>query len=363
MKRKEVLLGLGVLVVTLLFLGVLIEVAIRMIGVTAYDYPKDMFQIDDKTDYSLTPNYNGVFEKSEFKTEVHTNALGFRDKDYEQKNEKEYRIVALGDSFTWGGYGTDLEETFIKVLERELNIESELDYSVINTGSPGYGTDQESQVLQYKTQELEPDMILVNFFVGNDFFDNLETGEMTVKDGLLVRQNDDNTLNKIRFFLQKNLHTYRLVERALLNMFGGFIESHVREAVQDDSSQKSLFLETLVGSEAMNKTIDILDEIKDYTDSEGIQLAVVVIPIKYQVSESLMNTFIQNNLAEETVYDMELPQKIINKWGESRDVQVIDLLPFLKEQNDGLYWPLNPHFNVEGNEAVGLYVHEELEIN
>jgi hypothetical protein len=84
------------------------------------------------------------------------------DREYRQENTSEfYRIVAVGDSFTWGE-GVANEDTFVAQLEKIIP-----GAEVINLGVHGFGTDQ--QLLRLKRDGLaySPDVVILVFFEGN----------------------------------------------------------------------------------------------------------------------------------------------------------------------------------------------------
>ena len=86
----------------------------------------------------LAPNFQSLVTTSDFSVIYKTNSLGMRDKEYPPTPEAgQYRILAMGDSFTFGegiAYGkrfTDIAESRLKNTE------------ILNMGIPGYGIDQE----------------------------------------------------------------------------------------------------------------------------------------------------------------------------------------------------------------------------
>lgn len=75
------------------------------------------------------------------------------------------RIVMLGDSVTFGtGVGDD--ETFSHLLDTRPDLE------VLNLGVDGYGTDQALIRLEREGLARRPQVVILNFCVRNDFFDN-----------------------------------------------------------------------------------------------------------------------------------------------------------------------------------------------
>ena len=92
-------------------------------------------------------------------------SLGLRGPVLGERQEGEVRVLALGDSMTYG-QGVADEETLPAYLERRLE---ELDprqrpWTVINTGHRGYGTNQELGVLVELGERIEPDIVLLLWF-------------------------------------------------------------------------------------------------------------------------------------------------------------------------------------------------------
>lgn len=109
-----------------------------------YDQPEwDYFDSDGCVDY--------VF-----------NRHGLRDNDFDfQKKEGELRIVAIGDSFTFG-VGVQLEHIWTEVLERNLEAVHDGPVEVINAGFvSGYTPVGYEKWLTTEGLRLEPDIVIV----------------------------------------------------------------------------------------------------------------------------------------------------------------------------------------------------------
>ncbi len=111
--------------------------------------------------------YSAVrYETIEFDCRVQINNLGFRGADTTLEKSHKTRIVAIGDSFTFG-WGVDLEETWVKRLETELIAEGH-DVEILNLGVPGFGPGEYADTAEKLIPILKPDLVLVGLLQGND---------------------------------------------------------------------------------------------------------------------------------------------------------------------------------------------------
>jgi lysophospholipase L1-like esterase len=77
------------------------------------------------------------------------------------------RVLALGDSFTWGLYIADTDSTWPARLERRLPVPVE----VINMGQRGWTTRNEADLLTRLGWQLDPDLVIVQFYL-NDAYES-----------------------------------------------------------------------------------------------------------------------------------------------------------------------------------------------
>jgi lysophospholipase L1-like esterase len=98
------------------------------------------------------------------------NSLGWRgSREYREDKQTKYRVLFLGDSFTYGT-GVNDNETFVYQVEKVL-IADNLSVEVMNAGCPGKGTDYELKLFDTVGRKFQPDLTVLCFFC-NDFQDN-----------------------------------------------------------------------------------------------------------------------------------------------------------------------------------------------
>ncbi len=114
--------------------------------------------------YELAPG----MKKFWYRTEISVNSYGMRDTEPLEGDDVR-RIIALGDSFTFG-FGVAGEETYPNVLESLLN-QSEVmgphRYDVLNMGVSGYSTKEEALVLKHRGMQWEPDLVIIGYFLND----------------------------------------------------------------------------------------------------------------------------------------------------------------------------------------------------
>jgi lysophospholipase L1-like esterase len=117
--------------------------------------------------YELRPGVDALVGRKAI--HIHINAAGQRD-DRDLPTEKAtgvFRVVVLGDSFTFGGK-VPLEQTFSAGLERALGaLDPSRRYEVVNLAVPGYNTEQEMLALKEAGLAYHPDLVIVNYVLND----------------------------------------------------------------------------------------------------------------------------------------------------------------------------------------------------
>ncbi len=115
------------------------------------------------------------YTTAEFSFQVHTNNLGFRDYDATLAKHTRYRVLAIGDSFTYG-WGVNIDDTWPKVLERNLRARN-LDTEVANLGQGGSSPADYAAIGQRAIPLLRPDLVVVAVLQADDLDQTLQSLE------------------------------------------------------------------------------------------------------------------------------------------------------------------------------------------
>jgi lysophospholipase L1-like esterase len=146
---------------------ILAFVVITIVASVAIDRVIGLINRKDQAVGLLFPPHSRILYKtSEFNFTTTINALGFRDRDFTVAKGSSYRIIAIGDSFTYG-WGVDVDQSWPKVLERNLN-DNGLRVEIANLGRPGDGPINYADTAQRAIPLLKPDLVIVEALQGDD---------------------------------------------------------------------------------------------------------------------------------------------------------------------------------------------------
>jgi len=106
------------------------------------------------------------FQTPEFSFTVKSNSLGFRDREFSNQKSARIRILALGDSFTYG-WGVEIDQSWPKVLEQRLR-SAGLDVEVANLGKPAGSPRTYADIAEKAVPALKPDLLVVAVLQGDD---------------------------------------------------------------------------------------------------------------------------------------------------------------------------------------------------
>jgi len=162
------------------------ELALQMLRPQVFPtIPRELFTDRDDGFRVLTPGFEGTISRAEFHAPVRISDFGVRGPGPGPRREDTFRILALGDSQTFG-FGVLDEETYSARLQEMLADQyPELDIEVVNAGVPGYGTVDEVIWLRERGREVDPDLIIAQFLSVNDFKINRDSPHAP---GLLATQ-------------------------------------------------------------------------------------------------------------------------------------------------------------------------------
>ncbi|NWF70470.1 MAG: hypothetical protein HXY40_15385 [Chloroflexi bacterium] len=142
---------------------------------------------------------------------LQTNSAGLRNTEELNPDESVIRILAVGDSFTFGAYVHN-QETWPSRLEDRLNVllAPGAQVQVLNAGIPGYTLEDEIAYLRDKGLALQPDVVIVGFYT-NDIFDHYPALRQRLSRAVILAQAAaTQTASPLRQFLQDNVALYAL---------------------------------------------------------------------------------------------------------------------------------------------------------
>ena len=175
MQVRRLLLKTALLISSLVFIALILEISLRVAFYQSKDFAMEMWKYavqlkrpvaEPALRFVHVPNSHAFL----MGVDVDINSKGLRDYEYSfARSPGTYRIMMLGDSTTFG-WGVPLEATIPKLLEHELNQRppAAIDkFEVINAGIGNYNTVQEVAYYQSFTKVFDPDLVILIFFIND----------------------------------------------------------------------------------------------------------------------------------------------------------------------------------------------------
>lgn len=307
--------------------------------------------------------------------EMTSNEFGFN--DYNHTHEKPadtYRVLVLGDSFSWLG---GLDCNYVGLLRKrfaENPREFKKKIEVINAGYSMIGPPQEFRILKKYGMLYHPDLVVLAFFAGNDFTDSNLYRKRIVLNSVLY---DIDVRNEMHWF------GFPIVAKSRVwQMFSEF--NAIYTAMEEKRRMKKLLncgfperpvftkagyarsLETNFKFMAKSGPIDFKPEIENaervvhrmreyLQDQHRVQFAVAILPAEVQVDPAVLKEMW--TLPERP--NLFFAQDQIKAFLDGEQIPYRDLTSeFLKEApKRRLYLLRDGHWNREGNELAADLVY------
>ena len=392
-KFRNGLVNMGLVVMSVVVILIISEVCLGLfLPQPRYGWPQGLFMNDDELDFELTPNFTGIFEGTEFKSHTDINSKGLRDVEHTyKKSNGVFRILGLGDSFTFG-LGVEFNESCLSVLEKRLNAGNKSkNYEIIKAGVPGYGTDNELAYLKTKGIKYDPNLIIMLYYL-NDIYNNVGVSDRTTMNGYLVmakwNNQEMNPQQKILAYLRIHSHSYNLFMRAQSNSrlhkyvhsFGktiGMASNSYRNAsninIYNISESEWDFAQSIIWlyynnypssfDDGYNLTKKLLKNVGTISSEHDAETLIVIIPSKEQVYPNYWNKAVKQWDINPDDYNLSKPSDILLEFGKENGIIVLDLLPEFRkhaEKGEQLYFHNNDHWNSNGHKLAAELVYIKL---
>lgn len=323
-----------------------------------------IFEPAEYLPYRLRPGSSGALVQEEFETTVHVNSHGYRGAEFEvPKRPGVRRVLAIGDSFTFG-WGVEDGETYPARLEGFL----EDDVEVVNAGfAAGYYPDTYYVYLREYALALEPDLIVIGLYVGNDLdHDKVHENQWaeTDEDGLPVRIRSTTTqfVDGFRFPAQLPWpYRYPVLRNSHL------LHAAVRLGQRRPEAEPLEYFNHFIyradylprTREAVGKVQRLLGEMHELANAAAVPLVVMLIPAREQVVPEA-HPFDRFEYMQG--HELDKPQRLVTAFCEKRGIPTIDLLGAMRERarDEELYFPRDRHWNRAGCEFAAALVAEQL---
>jgi hypothetical protein len=285
------------------------------------------------------------------------NSGGFYDSEFVPRAATERRVVTdIGDSFSYGVVPHAYH--FTTLAEKQLG-----NVDIYNIGYPGLSPSDYLYLLQQDALPLDPDLVLVNLFVGNDIVSTASPA------GPARWYDADSYLTAVVWYRLKIMRKARLIDVSA----SGNLDSAQHDITRaypwliDPSRELPSLSADVFGQLETRNALGIAVPIDGVYETffrtlgsitqaaANVRLGFVIIPDEFQVEEDLWNLVSQR---AGRPLDRDLAQRTIVSWLKGRGLPVLDLLPVMRAvppMKDGrrhLYQLRDTHFNARGNEVA-----------
>jgi lysophospholipase L1-like esterase len=311
-----------------------------------------LFTGDPVIGYRLQPGARTRFTTSEFDTEIAINELGVRDdEEIGPKPAGERRVLVLGDSLVLS-VQVPFGETFSEELERQLNArDATTSYRVINAGVQGYGPVEALLLFRRLVADVQPDLVLVSVFVGNDAEEALASAPKLNADRPVIEGLRESIVTRLRRTVRRSmvLQVLRLRVVAATDRFtttAGPPEPPHQSYAADPAPRIA---------RGMELTRDLMGQMAGEARAVGARTGIVLMPARFQVDDEDYGRLREIVAAAGGDLRRDAATERFAEALGALGVPQLDLLPSLRAATPGtdLFFKENIHLTRRGHAIVG----------
>ena len=245
------------------------------------------------------------------------NSMGLRDKEYSFDHEH-YRVLALGDSFTYGLWLKN-SNSWPKKAEQYLHNNGYNAVKILNGGIPGLDTKKEYEFFRNYSYRYKPNMVIIGFLINDASYlcSNYEAVDLKKKLDSFWKNAKNRcglyTLNYIRFAYLK----YKLTKATIKE----YSDPYDRESASFQQCKKAFL------------------DFKELSKNNNFELVVVIYPMLVQLNKN---------------YPFNNIHKKMEKFFKEAEIEAYDLTPAFYGYPDTDLWisDQDSHPNKKANEIA-----------
>lgn len=382
--RREWLLRLALLSISLLFCAAALEIAARVLdarrggGKEGFE-PVQYTMHDERLGWRLAPGTSATYRRREYTVRVEVNSLGMRDPERPALPPAgSRRVLALGDSFL-EGYTVPLEQTVTRRTEAELGRACPTE--VLNGGVAAYSTDQEYLWYLDRGRALRPDVVLVFLYYNDIFANTVDRYWGSPKPLLELRGDEPPALANfpvarpappdpqpatpeppqyLRGSAALDWFANRLM-RGAPRAFQALSRLGLWEPLGDDGLDAQLLVYKARRGQreveaAWRQTAGILRALSRQVAADGARFALVYVPSRMEVSDRDWELTRLRFALNERVWDRDLVARRLAAIAAADGYPLLDLTPALRAVDRGVlggpYFRFDGHWNETGHAAA-----------
>lgn len=315
---------------------------------------------------------------------VTTNGFGLRGPELPQgRTPGLRRVLALGDSFTFGA-AVEAAEAWPAQLEARLNRSGSASrWQVVNAGIPGHGTGQELLLSRMLEDRLQPDAVVLGLTVVNDLLDNL-----CVEEASYAPKPDVPcfTLAGERLQLRPPTPVTEAPPRRLRLRAVDFVAGQARRltvwnpkilswAEASGMSMDLPYVPATVASwydpryaePGWRLTERLLLELREHLFARRVPLVILIVPAALQVDgglQSALRTLGHRHAAVQAFLDDPArPQRLITEFCRGAALECVDALPAVRDldrRGTRTYYAIDNHWTPAAHAAAADLVARRL---
>jgi lysophospholipase L1-like esterase len=311
---------------------------------------QQLFMQDPRVGHRMRPGASARYTTPEFSTSIAINAQGVRDDEpVGPKAPDETRVVILGDSLVLS-VQVELHETFGKLLEQRLNQGGDgRRWRVINAGVQGYGPVDEWLFYKHVVQDLDPDVVLMMVFVGNDAVEAHDKESWIAADGPPAGTAVDEATTRLRRLVRASmvLQNVRLRWDMLKGAMAGPGTERPLTTYLSETTP-----EVTNGLEVSRRAFGL---IADAAATRGAQSGLVLMPARFQTDDGDFGRLEAIVAAGGSTLVRHAASERFAAALAPLGLPTIDLLPvlFAQPERSGLFFQQNVHLTPRGHQVVG----------